>query len=337
MHDHDLDWLDPLVTAFDLGQVEHQERLQSGWLQQTWRLRTDRGTFIAQRLHPIFDPAVTEDAQIVSRHLRSWGIPTPEYRLTQTGSLHWQEQDHLWRVMPCLPGQTHLKIVDPHWLEAVGRVVGHMHLALADFEHQFQFQIPHFHDTPQIWQSLQELTIPPEIEAEAQFLIQTTPQLFLPSDLPQQIIHGDLKISNFLFDDQGTVLGLIDLDTFMYHNRYVDLGDAFRSWASQAAGFNLESFQAGLRGYARSGALSELKPSLIVQGIQLITLELAIRFLRDYVEDYYFDWQPQLYPSRKAHNLARCHKQISIYQDLCRQEQVLQESAEAIWMMGMDR
>ncbi|MEN9222131.1 MAG: phosphotransferase [Thermostichus sp. BF3_bins_97] len=326
----DLTWLDPLIQHFQLGDPEPPQPIRIGLIHQTWKLTTSQGSFIAQRLHPIFDPSVTEDGQAISQWLRQQGFPTPHFCRSPDGSLHLAFADGLWRVMECLPGVCHP--APPHlgYLEQAGAAIGQLHQLLARLEYRFRFRIPHFHDTAHIWQQLRQYSPTPEVQAEWQFLIETVPDLLLPKGIPEQIIHADLKFNNFLFDEVGQFVGLLDLDTFMHHNLYIELGDALRSWGKRGEEINAGAILAGLRGYAQTGNLKSLQPSLILQGIQLITLELGMRFLQDWFEDSYWNWDPQRYPSRKAHNLARCQQQIRLYQHLIQLAPQLLESIRAL-------
>ncbi len=333
-----LPWLLGLAQAFALGEVMAVRRLTAGLIQETWYLETTTGQYVSQKLHPIFNEHVTADGQVVSQFLRSRGFQTPYYHLTNSGDLHWHFESGAWRVMTYLAGLTYSAPPTLAYLESVGYVVGLMHQALAQLNYNFQFQIHDFHNTPAILSILQEHiqaktrhASHSTISREADFFQDTVPDLFLPPDLPQQIIHADLKLSNFLFDEQGAVVAILDLDTFMYHSIYVEMGDAFRSWAARGSIFDLSAYAAGLRGYARSGALGELDVHYGIQGLKLITLELGIRFLNDVFEDYYFQWNPAHYPSRAAHNLTRCQRQIALYQDMRRKEAQM----VAIWNQVM--
>ncbi len=74
-------------------------------------------------------------------------------------------------------------------------------------------------------------------------------------------------------------------------------------------------------GYHSSGfEIHLVEKEHIIQGIKLITLELAARFLKDFFEDSYFNWDAKKYSSRAEHNLARTKRQIAIYKDICRKE-----------------
>lgn len=324
-------WIPALLEAFELGDLRDHRRLRSGLLQQTWRLETEKGTFIAQNLHPIFTPGVTQDGQIISTYLRSQGFPTPDYLTTSVGDLHLYLGADRWRVMSCLPGITHATPPSLDHLYQVGTVVGQMHQTLARFEHEFRFQIPHFHNTPYLWAKLKDLSMDPAGIPAAELLIATIPDLFLPEDLPRQIIHGDLKLVNFLFDDQGQVTGILDWDTLMSHSLYVEMGDALRSWTRKGEHFDPDAFRSSLQGYRASGALAQLDPDLLLKGFRLITLELGMRFLIDVVEDHYWDWDPNQYPDRRSHNLARCWRQIRLYQDSLKQDDRIRATLDHLY------
>jgi Ser/Thr protein kinase RdoA (MazF antagonist) len=309
-------WLQPLSEAFNLGTPKTLSPLQSGLIQQTWQLETHQGRFICQQLHPAFAKEVTEDAQVISQFLRDQGFPIPQYFTTSDGELHLDWEGRPLRVMDCLPGITHAKAPEKTYLHQAGLMAGKLHKLLSNLEHQFKFQLPYFHDTKYIFKTLQTIADDPETEAEIDFFRAMIPDLLLPDDLPRQVIHGDLKLSNFLFDTEGICTGLVDLDTFMVHNLYVEMGDALRSWCTVGHHFDLETLASGLQGYADSQALQTLESELLAQGIQLIVLELGMRYLKDYFEDCYFQWDRAAFPSRKDHNLARCRRQIAVFQSI---------------------
>ena len=117
-------------------------------------------------------------------------------------------------------------------------------------------------------------------------------------------------------------VGMIDLDTCNRHTVLVDLGDAIRSWCrdgyeDEVQQFHLDRFEAILRGYARSGSkLSNSELEYLWMAGPMITLELASRFARDVMEDNYFAYNPDVYDSRRAHNLARMHSMLFLAQDM---------------------
>ena len=115
-----------------------------------------------------------------------------------------------------------------------------------------------------------------------------------------RVIHGDPKLGNMLFDrDSGRAVALIDLDTVSAGNLACDLGDCLRSCCNVSGEdpprpadvvFDLDICRAVLEGYRASGASFPAEERVLVyQGVRLLTYELGLRFLTDYLNnDTYF-------------------------------------------------
>ncbi len=113
-------------------------------------------------------------------------------------------------------------------------------------------------------------------------------------------IHGDTKLDNFLFSTRtGRVKALIDLDTIMPHTWLADWGDMVRSLVNVAGEkeadlgkvrVNGDIFRAVARGFLRSARnTTPHEISRMVDAIQIIALELGLRFLADHLRgDSYF-------------------------------------------------
>ena len=114
------------------------------------------------------------------------------------------------------------------------------------------------------------------------------------------LIHGDTKIENFLFDTNSlTVKSLVDLDTIMSFTWLADYGDMLRSMVNIAGEkesnpdniqVDKEVFKSVTKGFLKTSnqvTLAEIE--LMFGSIQIITLELGVRFLTDYIKgDTYF-------------------------------------------------
>lgn len=142
-------------------------------------------------------------------------------------------------------------------------------------------------------------------------------------EVPYRVTHNDTKVNNVMMNqDTGDFLAVIDLDTVMPGSMLFDYGDGVRSSASNAKEdeidlskvyINLDLFKAYTDGY-----LSEMAPyityeelSLMGESIRIITLELAIRFLNDYINgDTYFK------TNYEKHNLDRARNQIALVKDI---------------------
>ena len=152
--------------------------------------------------------------------------------------------------------------------------------------------------------------------------------------LPLRVTHNDTKLNNVLFD-MTTHKGIcvVDLDTVMPGLAANDFGDAVRFGANDSAEdepdlskvrFNMDKYRVYLRGYldAAGSSLTPLEKETLPWGVRTMTLELAIRFLTDYLDgDQYF------HISRPSHNLDRARNQIRLLQEI---EALFGEMQEAV-------
>lgn len=123
-------------------------------------------------------------------------------------------------------------------------------------------------------------------------------------ELKRVIVHGDTKLDNFLFSTRtGKAKALVDLDTIMPHTWLSDWGDMVRSLVNisgeREADLNkidvdtgiFKALARGFLGFTRSAEASEIE--LMVEAAQVMALELAVRFLADYLRgDSYFRLAP---------------------------------------------
>ena len=132
------------------------------------------------------------------------------------------------------------------------------------------------------------------------------------------LIHGDPKLGNFLFDIQSKyVVSLIDLDTISSGYLLTDLADCIRSICNMAGEepvninsvfFDIKCCKHFLNGYF---SLINQKTNycfdLLPEFIYLIIFELTIRFLNDFLQsNMYFKIKYQ------AHNLYRAEVQYRL-------------------------
>lgn len=141
--------------------------------------------------------------------------------------------------------------------------------------------------------------------------------------IPERVIHNDTKVNNVMLDrDTGEYLTVIDLDTVMLGSSLYDYGDGIRSAAANSledeedlekVWMVNELFESYTKGY-----LSEMAPYLTYEevknmglSIEVITYELALRFLNDYINgDTYFK------TNYSKHNLVRTRNQIKLLSDI---------------------
>jgi Ser/Thr protein kinase RdoA (MazF antagonist) len=331
----------PVATAF-LGQnieILAVYPCAGGLVNQTYLVDTPDQRYILQALNTVFTAETVEDSALITAYLHQHQFPVPLFLKTWQGSWVYPWKGHLWRMMTALTGKSWTKFPSVDYAHAAGQFIGKFHHLLQDFQHQFAYRYEGFHDTPKVLKDLRALPQRFEVIAEHQDQIEQIAHvlqpLFLPQDLPTRLIHGDLKSSNLLFNDQGEPTGLIDLDTLMYAPLAIEWGDALRSWGTSAQKpnqFNVAMFECALEGYFASGIVLDFaEVAYIPQGIQLITLELASRYLIDYYEDTYFGWNPNLFASRQANHQQRIQNLLGLYEDVAQKQELLQEKLQDLY------
>ena len=238
-----------------------------------------------------------------------------------------------WRAYHYVDGVTaYNSIEDPaHFYEA-GKGFGEFQTRLAAFPaKELTETIPHFHDTPHRYSAFLEAVEKDavgrvaELGAEIAFLKEREALMgaivskLSSGELPLRVTHNDTKLNNVLVDDTtGKALCVIDLDTVMPGSSLYDYGDAVRYGACTSAedepdtgkvGFDMNLFEMFTRGFveATKAVLTETEIRMLPVGTAVLTLELAIRFLTDYINgDVYFK---TAYP---GHNLVRARTQMRL-------------------------
>lgn len=317
-----------MEEAYGLAQASLRP-IEGGLINRTFEVRLETGRRVLQRLHPVFGPEVNVDIDVVSRHLQTRGVLVPRVVRAITGALWVEAEGAVWRMLTYIEGITYHRVRSPALAGEGAVLAAAFHHALCDFEHRFHFARPGAHDTPAHLARLESTVaahpahrLHPEVERIAEAIGAHARELTDLSALPRRVVHGDLKISNILFDAAGRARALVDLDTIGYERLAVEMGDALRSWCNPAGEDATEVrvdegvFEAAVTSYA-GGARAFIQPdevSSLVSGFETIALELAARFAADALAESYFGWDPSRYPSRGAHNLARAGNQLALAQ-----------------------
>ena len=240
-----------------------------------------------------------------------------------------------WRLWDYIAGVTVNTIGTPQQARTAGRLVAEFHRALSDFRHVFQTTRLGVHDTAAHLKYLRDtLARHPAhpahstVEALAREIFMLFENTAPLPRMTERIVHGDLKISNVIFDDtSGEAVCLIDLDTVGPMALPLELGDAMRSWCNpyrEDAGdarFDMAIFRAAMAGYAgaAAGFISEAEWRAVVPATLIIALELAARFAADALEEAYFGWDPARFLSASDHNQVRAAGQLKLARSIINQ------------------
>ena len=221
-------------------------------------------------------------------------------------------------------------------LENAGHAFGQFQKDLMDFDATRLYEtIPDFHNTTKRLDTLfahaQEDPChrAEEVSEELEYLRANRDRadrlmsLVAEGTIPYRVTHNDTKCNNVLFDkDSGEALAVIDLDTVMPGLIMYDFGDAVRFACNTAAedepdtslvSLDLTRYTAFTWGFVGSLGehITQAELDHMALGAFAITLELASRFLDDYITgDKYFATR---YP---GHNLDRARCQIALAKDM---------------------
>ncbi|CAN5461282.1 phosphotransferase [soil metagenome] len=205
--------------------------------------------------------------------------------------------------------------------------------------------IPDFHNTPKRFAALERaidgndagrvVMARPEIEFALARGALTS--VLLDVNLPERVTHNDTKFNNVMLDDAtGEGVCVIDLDTVMPGLAPYDFGDMVRTTTSSAAEdeqdlskvvMEFPLFEALLRGYLVStgGFLTRAEKDHLVVAGKLITFEIGLRFLTDYLagDTYYKVHRPD-------HNLDRCRTQFRLVRSIEQQEDAMERLVRSL-------
>lgn len=249
--------------------------------------------------------------------------------------LYYFDGDSYWRITLMIPDSKTYEAVTPEYAFYAGKAFGNFQSMLADIPgeplgetipnfHNMEFRLQQFRDAVKTNKAgrLNEVTkMVEEIEKRANEMCQCQ-DLYRVGKLPKRINHCDTKVNNMLFDTDGKVLCVIDLDTAMPGFIMSDFGDFMRTAGNTGkeddinmdnVSFNMEIFKAYTQGYLESAKsfLTDIEISLLPFGAKLMTYMQLTRFLADYLNgDTYYKINNPL------HNLQRSKAQFKLLQSI---------------------
>ena len=315
----------------------------SGHINLTYKVNCDDGSaYILQRINQyVFtDPkAVMENVGAVTEYLRT-RVSDPSEILhfvsSDTGTYYYvDEAGEYWRCYEFADGLClDLPESDKDFYESA-IAFGRFQEMLRDFPAETLHEtIPLCHNTANRYRlfrkALQEDRVgrAASVQPEIDFLLQrqeegaTICRLLDAGEIPLRVTHNDTKLNNVLLDCKTRkALCVLDLDTVMPGSSLYDYGDSIRFGAATAPedekdlskmGINLHLFRVYTAGYlAACKSLTPKERELLPLGAKTLTLELAVRFLTDYLDgDRYFK---TAYPE---HNLVRARAQMKLVADM---------------------
>ena len=341
--------LQAIVARFQVsGTVSEIRPLGEGLINDTYKVVTAEATepdYVLQRVnHNVFPDVdmVMRNIQAVTDHIRQKLLAAGEDDIERKvlrfiparegDKLYIVQDGQYWRLMVFIPNAITKQAVDADSSRDAGRAFGRFQAMLADIPVQLGETIKDFHNMEFRLQQLREVVAQDpvgrvseprvqallrEIEARAEEMTKAE-RMGREGTLPKRVCHCDTKVNNMMFNQEGQVLCVIDLDTVMPNFIFSDYGDFLRTAANevaedcpdmQAVRFRMDIFQAFTEGYLES-ARSFLLPVEIENlpyATALFPYMQCVRFLWDYLSgDKY--WKCQY----ADHNFVRANNQFHL-------------------------
>ena len=343
--------MEKIAQYFDIeGSVTDVCSLGNGLINDTYLVTASEGRrYVLQRINN----AIFKDVELLQRnisnvtaHIRAEllaagaaDIDRKVLRfipLKDSDSTYYTDGESYWRMSAYIEDSVTEEIVTTESSYCAGKAFGEFQSMLVDIKEPIGETIPDFHNMelrarqlreavtrdavgrcsePEIRQFLSEIGLHVEEMCKAE-------RLHREGILPKRICHCDTKVSNMLFDREGNVLCVIDLDTVMPSFIFSDVGDFLRTAANEVAEdcpeiekvcFDMDIYKAFVRGYLESASsfLTPVEKENIPYAAALFPFMQAVRFLTDYIngDTYYKIAYPE-------HNLVRTRNQMALFRSV---------------------
>jgi len=342
--------LNEIAHNFQLeGQIEAVKPLGEGFINDTFIISTvgDSPNYILQRKNKnIFSPvpAMMDNIQKVCLHIKNkvqanGGDPMREAMTiipANDGKLYFlDDEEEYWAACLFIEDTIAYEAAEtPELAYAGGKGIGRFQSLVADLKEPLVNILPGFHDIRYRFKQWDDVLAKDplgrksEVATEIGWIESRREEMLafwkLVEDgtIPTRISHNDTKINNILFDKNGEVLCVIDLDTVLSSTVLNDFGDAMRFYTNTGleddeeldnVSMDIEIYRAFAKGYLEETDwfLTDTEKDYLAFSAKYITYEQVLRFLMDYIDgDNYYKVKSS------EHNLIRTRAQYKLLQSM---------------------
>lgn len=347
-----------IVNYFEIdGEVLDIKEINNGLINRSYIIYTTIQNYIIQKINnKVFTnpKLLMNNIEKVITHLNNKYKCTCENLIlvsTKLGNNCLVINDEYYRCYNYVPNAvTFNKPENDLQLFEMGKVLGEFQQNLHDFNADSLYvTIKDFHDTKIRFQTLIDTfknadTLKQQEVSELYFYIIDMEEYYDKiivslnnNDIPIRVVHNDTKLNNVIFNKKTKKANcLIDLDTVMPGSLLFDFGDAVRSSIAtqeedstnySLIDIDINRFCYFLIGYLSrmNGFITDKEIKLLVDSIFIITMEITMRFITDYLNDnqYFLVNYPK-------HNLDRAKNQITLAKKIFNKKEKLEKIVSSL-------
>jgi homoserine kinase type II len=273
--------LETLTEAYGLGELSAFSGVPAGSVNTYYRLESSKGNFFLKIDEVKSEPEVRQEIDLLA-FLRTHRIPCPKPIADQNGQLIRERNGKALSVYAALSGKarTESEITTEH-LSAVGKVLASLHLAgqgyKGSLENRFSFGriralYLHMRETMPAHLKQVKHTLDDEFAHHEEYLEER---------LPKGIVHGDIFADNLLFHGKK-VVGLLDFEAACQGKFITDLATAVNALCFTDGEFELERFNALVKGYQDVRGLSLVEWDAFPNELRFSALRFTVTRLKDF-------------------------------------------------------
>lgn len=328
-----------IVSKFEIAdKVADVKPMGEGLINDTYKVfveGSDKPKYVLQRINnAVFQDVdmLMDNINKVTDHLRKKSKKTLKFYKSVSNNYYYLDDKKYWRLMDFVPDSITYQTINPHYSYLAGKSFGEFEYLLSDLKEPIGEIIPDFHNIEFRLKQLRDAVAEDRVGRvrEVRYYLDEIfkreekmtlgERLFREGKLPKRICHCDTKVNNMLFDKDGNVLCIIDLDTVMPSFVFSDYGDFLRTAANTGLeddpnldniDFNMEIYEAFTKGYLESTKdfLLPVEKENLPYAALLFPYMQTVRFLADYINgDTYYKIR---YPE---HNLVRTKAQLRLFE-----------------------
>ena len=320
-----------IAQQFIDGPIDELEVIKGGLINATFVVYSNGQAFVLQKVNN----SVFQDAESIQFNIQTVGKFLTDHHYPkvvlnplstpQGQSLVVDETGCSWRLLPYIANtDCHQLLPDDTFAREAALALGEFHAALTEMNPaELKIHLPEFTNFSARLTQFDQALVNSSLDRQALAMdeiafVQAHRELIqrfinIQPKLTIRIIHGDPKLSNFLFHKGSSkVAALIDLDTLMPGTVLYDFGDMVRSFCNVQSeddqgfgGFNVDVYRTLKRAYL-ANMQSQLTP-LEIKSMDLacaaVIMVQSVRFLTDFLNgDVYYRIDFPMHNRQRAQN-----------------------------------